>query len=218
MLLREVGEKMKKVGIGRSLGALALAVVAIFGLAACGDAGVPAVSTPTAAPTSTVAVVEPTMAPTEDVSGGWQTFTSEEAGFAIDMPGEPQASNQSTDSPLGQITFYFYQLSVGNAHYAVSYNDYPVPVTDLDIDELLMEGINGAAQGSEVQNVKKADVQGQPGIEGEINGQGVTHVWYKGVMVDARLYQVIFTAPEGERAVFDNSAHKFIDSFALIGR
>jgi hypothetical protein len=209
---------MKKAGISRGLGMMALGAIVMVGLAACGDGGAPVVSTPTAAATSTVALAEPTAAPTEDVSGEWQTFTSEEAGFSVEMPGEPQASSQSTDSPLGQITFYFFQLSDGKAQYAVSYNDYPVAVDDLDVEQLLTDGINGAAQGSEVQNLKRVDVQGQPGIEGEINGQGVTHVWYKGVIADVRLYQVIFTSPEGDRADFDDEAQRFMDSFVLLGR
>ena len=207
---------MKRATIKTTLGMVAVASLVMAGVGACGDTSAPATPTTQAQPTPTVVLKEPTAAPTENTSNGWQTFTSEADGFAVDMPGEPRASTRTTDSPLGEVTFHFFQLSDGEGQLAVSYNDYPVAAEDLDPEQLLTNAIDGATQGSTVQNMQTVNVQGHTGIEGEINGQGITHVWYRGILVRARLYNLIFTAPEANKADFDDEARRFIDSFRLL--
>jgi hypothetical protein len=190
----------------------------MLGLAACGDSGAPAGPTAVVGEAATAVLEAPTGEPTEAASDGWKTFTSEADGFAVDMPGEPQASNQSTESSLGEITFYFFQLAAGDAQYVASYNDYPVASESLDAEQLLNDAIEGAAQGSEVDNLRMVEVQGNPGIEGEINALGVTHVWYRAILVANRMYQLIVTAPEASKEEFDAGAWRFIDSFKLLGQ
>ena len=193
-----------------------VAMVAMIALGACGDNAIPAASATQTQPASALAPAEPTAAPTEKMLDGWQTFTSEADGFAIDTPGEPQASTRTTDSPLGEVTFHFFQLSDGDAQYGVSYNDYPVAAGDLDAKQLLTDAINGAGGGSEVQNVQAVDVQGHPAIDGETSLQDVAHLWYRGILVRERLYQLIVTAPEDNKAAFDDDARRFIYSFELL--
>ena len=193
-------------------------VALIMGLTACGDGGTPASPTPRVSAIPTAVLEEPTSEPTGAASDGWLTFTSEADGFSVDMPGEPKASNQSTESPLGEITFYFFQLADGDVQYVVSYNDYPVALEDLDAEQVLNDSIEGAAQGSDVENLRMVEVQGNPAIEGEINGQGVTHVWYRAILVGNRMYQLIVTAPEANKGEFTDGAWRFIDSFKLLGQ
>jgi hypothetical protein len=194
----------------------ALFLLSMVALAACGDTGSPATPAPQAQFTSTVALEGPTAAPTEDASGGWQTFKSDADGFAVETPGDLQASTQTANSALGKLTLHFFQLSHGDAQYAVSYADYPVAESDLDPEQLLTNGINSAAQGSAVQNTQQIDVQGHPGIDGEASLQDVAHLWYRGILVHARFYQLIVTAPEENKATFDGEARRFIASFMLL--
>jgi hypothetical protein len=209
---------MKGARIKTTLGMILPAVVMVLGLVACGDASAPASPTAEAKATSTALFEQPTSEPTRGASDGWQTFTSEADGFSVDMPGEPQASQQTTDSALGEITFYFFQLTDGKVQYAVSYNDYPVAAEDLDAEQVLSNAIQGAAQGGEVQNMQTVEVQGHTAVDGEITIQEVAHVWYRGILVDKRLYQLIVTAPEAGNAEFADEARRFIESFVLLDR
>ncbi|HST03341.1 MAG TPA: hypothetical protein VLQ48_01250 [Chloroflexia bacterium] len=187
-------------------------------LAACGETSAPASPTATTGETAetAAAVAEtPITRPTQGTSDGWTTFTSQTDGFSVDMPGEPQASTQSTDSPVGDVTFYFYQVTDGPAQYAAAYCDYPVETADLDADMILQDAIQGAAQGFEVANMQAVDVQGNPGIEGEINPPG-TYVWFRGMLVENRLYQLIVSAPEAQKELYDSDARRFIESFTLL--
>ncbi|MGA7730830.1 MAG: hypothetical protein WCD37_06115 [Chloroflexia bacterium] len=217
---------MKK-SIQTTLGMILVTALTILALVACGDASTPATpatpATPTTAAraTATAVLEQPTNEPTEDVqdtSDGWITFTSEAGGFSVDMPGEPQETSQTNDSALGKITFHFFQVTDGGMQYAAAYNDYPVEMdqADLDTEQLLKEAIEGAAQGKEVVNTRSIEVQGHPGIEGEINVSAEAHVWYRSILVKSRLYQLIVSAPEADMAEGEANARRFIDSFKLL--
>ena len=80
------------------------------------------------------------------------------------------------DSALGELTFQFFQVTEGTALYMVTYNDYPIDMTedDLDPESVLQDAIDATAQGGEAENVRRIDVQGNPAIEGEINLQEKT--------------------------------------------
>jgi hypothetical protein len=199
-----------------------------LGLVACGDTGAPtgateATDAETQPPvTATTVAQQPVAEPTEAAFDGWATFTSEADGFSVDMPGEPQTSSQSMESALGELTFYFFQVtdSASGAFYAVSYNDYPVDMAseDLDPDSVLQDGLEATAQGSEVENVQRIEMQGHPAIEGEANVQESTHVWYRGVLVNNRLYQLLLGAPQARKSEFSNDARRFFESFTLLGQ
>ena len=196
-------------------------VLTMVSLAACGGSGTPAgPATGTAAPTPTTVVesaaAEPTDVPAPPPSDGWATH-SLPAGFSVDMPGEPQETQQTTTTDLGDITVYFFQVTDGPAYYAASYNDYPQEMAgeDLDSDNMLNDAWKGVGQSGEIVSTQPIEVQGHPGVEGEINVQGTSHIWYRGILVEDRLYQLIVTAPEPEKDQYANGAHRFIESFAL---
>jgi hypothetical protein len=102
--------------------------------------------------------------------------------------------------------------------YAAAYNDYPVEMdpADLDTEQVLKEAIEGAAQGKEIVNTRAVEVQGNPGIEGEINASAEAHVWYRGILVKNRLYQLIVSAPATDMAEGEANARRFSDSFKLL--
>jgi hypothetical protein len=134
------------------------------------------------------------------------------------MPGEPQETQQTADTALGEITVYFVQVSDGAVAYGVVYNDDPVDAADLDPDQVLEDAINEAAQGETVQNMQKVEVQGYPAIEGEVTIQEVAHAWVRVVLAGKRVYQLIITAPEASNADYADGARRFIESFSLVGR
>lgn len=205
-----------------SWAAMLVGVLLVLGLAACGDAAPTATSaTPTTGVSATATTSgdlgesTPTPKATEATADGWKTFTSDEGGFSIDMPGEPTPSSQSAETALGDITFYFYQLGDGDAQYAVSYNDYPVDIDQNNTESVLGDAIKGAAQGNEVKNQKTIEIQGHTAVQGEMTIQETAHVWYTGVLVDRRLYQVIFYAPEDQYTDFTDEAERFAKSFVI---
>jgi hypothetical protein len=198
-----------------------LLLVMAVGLAACGDAGGTGDSTspPTQPPAATSAPVDtPTTEAVLPTADGWSTFTAEADGFSVEMPGEPQYITRTMDSALGELTFHFFQITVGTAYYAVTYNDYPIDMAeeDLDPDSFLDDAITSAGGGGEAQNVRRIEVQGNPAIEGEIAAQESTHMWYRGVQVNRRLYQLIAATPEGDKDAFAGDAARFINSFTLL--
>jgi hypothetical protein len=198
------------------LGMVLAAALSIPALVACGDSGAPTNPTAVAKDAPTSVTEQPAIEPTLATSDSWMTFSSEAGGFSIDMPGEPQMSTRSTDSPLGEVTFHFYQLSDGSAQYVVSYNDYPVPLEQLDAQvEVLDDAIQGAAQGNEMENVQAIEVQGNPGMEGETTIQG-QHVWYRAILVENRMYQLIASSPESAKDASAFCARRFIESFTLL--
>ena len=197
-------------------------VMSTLGLVACGDAGTPIGSSnpPAQAQKTSPATDEQTDEPTQVAPDGWMTFTSESDGFSVDMPGEPQTSTRSMDSALGELTFHFFQLTKGSAFYAVSYNDYPAEMTaeDLDTDNVLQSGLEATAQGSQAQNAQRIEVDGNPGVEGEATVQETNHVWYRGILVKNRFYQLVVVAPEADKGEFAGEARRFTESFKLIDR
>lgn len=191
------------------------------GLAACGGTeGAGDSSSSAAQPPATHSATVPSPADEtpESAADGWVAFTSIDDGFSAEMPAQPETETKSMDSALGELTFYFFQVTEGAAYYAVSYNDYPVDMSaeDLDPDSLLSDAMSSAGGGGEIQNVQRIDVQGHPGIEGEMAVQETTHVWYRGVQVNNRLYQLIVAAPEADKDAFAEDAARFINSFTLL--
>jgi hypothetical protein len=206
------------------LAAIVFAGMAL-GLAACGGTSAPTDATNAqtqAQATETTAEQQTVDEPAEAAADGWATFTSQADGFSVDLPGEPQTSTQSMDSALGELTFHFFQFTDGEsgAFYAVTYNDYPVDMAaeDLDPESVLQGGLEATAQGSEVENVQRIEVQGHPAIEGEANLQGSTHVWYRGILVNNRLYQLLMGAPATAKSESSNEARRFIESFTLLNQ
>jgi hypothetical protein len=207
----------------RTTAALMLMAVQVTVVVACGDAAAPASPTATAemVATHTTLIVEPTAEPTattQESSESWKTFTSEADGFSIDMPGVPAETSQSTTTELGEIAIHFFQIANGEAQYAVTFNDYPIEISaeDLNADQVLDDAIEGAGRGGEVESVNRIEVQGNPAVEGELNMQETTHVWYRGILVKNRLYQLIMTAPQASKADFADEAQRFNDSFTLL--
>jgi hypothetical protein len=205
----------------RNVVTLILLAVMALGLVACGDAGSPiASSSPPTLAQNTPATTTQLDEPAQVVRDGWTTFTSEADDFSVDMPGEPETSTRSMDSAVGELTFHFFQLTKGSAFYAVSYNDYPAEMTaeDLDTDNVLENGLEATAQGSEAQNVQRIEVDGNPGVEGEATVQETNHVWYKGILVKNRFYQLVVVAPEADKGEFGSEARRFTESFKLLNR
>jgi hypothetical protein len=202
---------------------LTLLVIALLalGLAACGDTGAPANPTSAVGATPTPIAAEapePTTVsePTGDAAGDWFTYHST-VGFSVDMPAQPQVSQQSTPSELGDITVMIFQAADGDVQYTVGYNEYPIEMTeqDLDADNLLDEAMAGVGQSGEISNVERIQFQGYPGVKGEINIEDTTHVWYTAVMTKNHLYQMTVTAPEAAKGDYIDEAQRFMDSFQL---
>jgi hypothetical protein len=213
-----------------------VSLVGALALTACDTGGPPATpSTPTSAPTPSAAptskpipTIEPTRpvaiatkAPTREAvatsqsSGGWQTFISDEGGFSIDMPGKP--TNSTQPSSAGTTT-YLFSLTKGSDSYLASYTDVPVNLAELDPEQLLDNGRDGAlnSTGGELVEESKITLGKYPGRDftykiTALNG----NIRQRAYVVDQRLYQIVTTGPGN--AVNSADAEKFFDSFKLTG-
>lgn len=174
--------------------ALAVAVVVALGLAGCGGDGAPnpddaggATSTREAAPT-TPALVD---------------FRSEEGRFRVQLPEQPERSQQAV--PVGDVSltvvFFTVELSDSVAE-VVGYVDYPTEITETDPMVVLDGAANGAAQqvSGTVVSRTPTTANGSPALDFVIEAQGA-QVQSRGILVGNRLYllETVTKEPDPDR-------------------
>ncbi len=198
--------------------AISLVVLSMLGLAGCGGDSA-------AGPTATTrSLATATSAATSTPKGdAWQTFTSTEGRFSAAFPGEPTESNQIANSEIGELNNYFFKHANGSTQYVVSYVDYPADaISGSDPKLMVAEGFSKTFESSPDTNkvVSKSEitVDGHPGMEAEIEYTSGNYVWYKQLLVDNRMYQVLATALTSSKNDLDDEARKFHESFELLSQ
>lgn len=189
-----------------------LAAIAAIGLVGCG--GTPPAASPTATLPAPTVITD--AEPTQETSDSWKTFTSEEGRFSILVPAEPKEDTQVTDTQVGEITMNMFVVSGNGPEYTAMYSDYPESAVG-DPEEMLQGAIDGIAKNATLVSQNKTTVAGNPAIEAEFEAEGVNYVWYKTVMVENRIYQLIVATSTAGKDLHANDARKFIDSFELKG-
>jgi len=191
--------------------------MALLGLAGCGGdtAAGPTATTGSAATATSAATSTPK-------GDAWQTFTSTEGRFSAAFPGEPTESNQIANSEIGELNNYFFKHANGSTQYVVSYVDYPADaISGSDPKEMVSEGFSktfeSSADTNKVVSKNEITVDGYPGMEAEIEYTSGNYVWYKQLLVENRMYQVLATALTSEKDELDDEAQKFHESFEVLG-
>ena len=170
---------------------------------------------------------QPAAAPTPRPARGheaaaWKEFAPWEGRFSVLMPGSPVASTLEVESPFGPLSMHLYTLTTPT-HYGVSYMDYP---HSLEVSDRLREFFAGVRDGglcatdAKLLEEKEITLGTHPGRSFKIQLGGGRVGQVRAYVVKNRLYQVIFTAPEGGAhdaglPSLEETANRFFDSFRL---
>lgn len=212
---------------------VALILMSALILAACDTGGAPATST---TPTSVAVATQPRATsetgPTSDVpiatkaptsvaastqlpSGEWYLVDSEQGGFSVQMPGQPnEGTSPIKDNAGNTIDLHTFVSSKTTAEYTMTYADYPDQVAALGAEAMLNNTLTGALGKNTAIGKKNITVGGSPGMEVEFVDQASqNYAWYMSVARDNRIYQLIVVAT-GKDAP-DADARRFFDSLTL---
>jgi hypothetical protein len=157
-----------------------------------------------------------------ETKSGWETYTSSEGGFSIDMPGTPTPSEQSVPLPNGKSApLKIVSIDKKEIAYFVGHIDYPADVIDKSADpqKLLsnsIEGAVGAFDGKAGLQQKATTVDGVPcrtfNTTGKVEGQDAQA---EGVFCfeNNRLYEVFALGEKSDK--FAGEVKPFISSFKI---
>jgi hypothetical protein len=172
--------------------------------------GTGATSQPTAAATSEAI-------PTSgggDTRGNWQTFTSQDGAFSVELPGKPLVGSQSVPVGAETMEVHTFSLSSDKESYTMTYSDFPAAALQAGAVAVLEGALKGASGQGTLLNQESITVDGNPGIQGEFEVPGTGYSWYKAVIVEQRMYQLIVIAQNKD--VTAQEARRFLDSFKLV--
>jgi hypothetical protein len=181
-----------------------------------GCGGTPPATSPTATLPAPTVITDAEPEPTQGTSDTWKIFTSEEGRFSILMPAEPKEDSQATQTQVGEIMMNMFVVSGNGPEYTAMYSDYPESAVG-DPEEMLQGAIDGIAKNATLVSQKKTTVAGNPAVEAVFESEGVNYVWYKGIMVENRIYQLIVATSTAGKDIYADEARMFIDSFVLKG-
>jgi hypothetical protein len=154
--------------------------------------------------------------PTVEASAdGWQTVTSAEGRFTVEMPGEPQVDQSSMNTPQGDVTIHSWVVAENGPEYTLMYVDYPEDAAAMDPMTLLRGAINGIARDNKVVSDEETTVSGKPAIAAEVEGPGGNPVFLRVLMSENRMYQLLVATSQEGKEMFRDDAQRFFDSFTL---
>jgi hypothetical protein len=157
----------------------------------------------------------PTTAGGTDTPAGWVTYTSDEGQFSVVMPTNPREGTQQRTANGVELNLFTFVSSGGGAEYTIVYVDYAEEiVAGQDPRQLLANAFSGVHGTNPVATQQEVDVQGNPGFYAEFESTS-GYAWYKSILRDTRLYQLIVIAPNREAAA--DEADAFLNSFEITG-
>jgi hypothetical protein len=173
----------------------------------------------TAEKAKTVTVQPETKAKTQE--DGWETFTSTEGGFSIDMPGKPAPTEQKIPLPDGQTAVQkLVAIEKSKIAYIVSYVDYPTDLmnglTPQDVLKSAIEGSVESLEGEASLQQTETIVDGFPcrsfNTRGKVNGKDAQA---EGIacLGNARLYNILVLGEQRDN--FSETVKPFISSLKL---
>ncbi len=135
----------------------------------------------------------------------WQTFTSKDGRYSIQMPGTPTSQSQQVKG----LTMHVDKVELGDSAYAVSYIDAAAGVKP-DLDGAVKGSVNGA-KGELIQS-KEITIEGKPGRE--FSFKAADKVGSSRIFADGnRLYQILVVG--STTAIGSDNVQKFFTSFKL---
>lgn len=172
--------------------------------------------------TTTEEVAETTTNESGETTADWLEFVSEEYGFTVLMPDEPQPMLQNLDTEVGTIDLSMFMhegLADGRSYaYAVAYNAVPIDVSAFDepqLETFFDDSRNGGLQNLNASLVDEYDspLQGYPGRFVEFAGDDMNGMnWF--ILAENNLYQIMVLTQASEQFTVEDFA--FMDSFTLL--
>lgn len=151
--------------------------------------------------------------------GNWIEYRSDKGGFSILLPQKPQEQTQPIDTAGGTAQLNLALVNAGDFTLGVSYNDIPAEALKSgDANTLLQGGRDGTAKNlkGRVVSDKAINLGAYPGIEFVVEAPDSVRYQARVYVVDNRLYQIMFIAPQNKADQIDTAA--FFDSFKLLNK
>jgi len=145
----------------------------------------------------------------------WIEYRSDEGGFAVRLPAEPEVQTQLAETVAGTVEVTMALTEMENYAAGVSFNAIP-PEAAADPETLLEGGREGAAMNlkGRVVSDKPIKLGAYPGTEFVVETSDDLIYTARIYVVDDRLYQILFLVPKDQIDQFDVQA--FFDSFTLL--
>lgn len=155
----------------------------------------------------------------------WETFVDPEGRFEVLMPDSVMRQVTPAETAIGQLEYVSYvsfaQGMSGNAHYIVSYCDYPAGTLHEDSTDLVRAFFEETLQGSlEAVNGKlmyqdEITVAGHPGMIWKVGSEATNlHVKSQALIVDRTYYTLQITTSAAHSLQHDGE--RFFQSFKLL--
>ncbi|MEO0897924.1 MAG: PsbP-related protein [Bacteroidota bacterium] len=164
--------------------------------------------------------------PTQAQVNEWYQYKSEEFGYSISFPGEPEAMDQKVPSAIGELTLniqYFAETNEGaeNFMYMTNCTTYPDGALNLSDSTGKKDFFDGAVNGAttnvngELISQKKIMLDGHEGREMMVEIQeGTVVVLARLYLVGNRMYMLQTMTQKGNEN--NKITKEFMDSFKFI--
>jgi hypothetical protein len=152
-------------------------------------------------------------------AGRWRTVEIDDGGFAVAMPGKP-ARQKCPDDQACEVHFLVYGGKRGKPSYVVSWNDFTAEAAAAagDTADAMLATTRDqlvTSSGGDLVEDAAVIVDGHPGHDFVIGLPELGAMMFvRAVVVDRRLYQVIYTAEA--RRLSDADRKRFAASFRML--
>ena len=143
-------------------------------------------------------------------------FYSEKGKFKIYFYEEPEISNESVNTELGNIEMHTFMHQDGEGVYMVAFSDYPKALMALSNPEDLLDGaIKGftGKMGMKITKQKNNKLDNNTGLYFEAKGGGY-YAAVQDYIVKNRLYQIAIL--RSDREPTEKEINDFINSFEFV--
>jgi hypothetical protein len=162
-----------------------------------------------------IAALSGALAAPAAAQSGWVEHKPAGIGYRIEMPAAPRVTQRDVPTQIGPIKTTMALVDRGAIAFIVSHNDYPAEAVKAVPKETMLDNIaKGQVGAHKLRTQESVTIGGQPARHLVIDtAQGQVLV-SRLVMVEARLFQVIYVGPKGSEDGDD--AKRFIASFDLV--
>src|SRR5262245_18727219 len=162
-----------------------------------------------------LAVIVALFAAAPAAAQNWVEHKPQGVGYRVEMPAAPRITQRDVQTQLGAIRTTMALVDRGTIAFIVRHNDYPADAVKAAAKEQMLDGIrNGQVGTNKLRGEEKITIGGEPARHLVIDTAQGQVIVSRLVMVEARLFQVIYVGPKGSEESED--AKRFIASFQLI--
>lgn len=146
----------------------------------------------------------------------WKMFRIPEGGLVCELPGEPQTSKQTVNTPAGPMEVVTYQLDRQTVSFVVSATKLPPSALVVPTEQRLDNSRDGAVkgiEGGELIGEKHITLEKYPGREILIKHPGGAYLHQQIYMVNDRIVQAVAVLGSEEKTA---QANQFFKSLKLL--